>query len=317
MVENKEKNFISAVIYVHNNESEIEKFLRSLIEILNSKFNKFEIICVDDHSDDSSVDVIKKYSGTLVNGTISIIKMSFYQGLEISMNAGVDLAIGDFVYEFDSIVMDYEEKIVTDVYDKALKGYDIVNASPITSPRYSSQVFYKLYNRYANSDYQLQTESFRILSRRAINRVHSMNITIPYRKAIYANSGLKLNKIEYNVMSKNQFRDSSKSKEVYKIRKDIAVDSLILFTNIAHKIAIGMTILMIFVTIFMALYSLYVFFGKNTPVEGWTTIILFLSVGFFGLFAISAIVIKYLSIIINLVFKKQKYTIESIEKVTR
>ncbi len=315
MVNNKEKNFISAVVYIHDNESEIESFIGNLGEVLTKNFAKFEIICVNDFSRDNSLDTIKKYSENVKNTTISIINMSYYQGVELSMNAGVDLAIGDFVFEFDTMLMDYPLETIMDVYFRSLKGFDIVSASPSDSNKYSSKLFYKLFNHYSRSDYMLETEAFRILSRRAINRVHSMSVTIPYRKAIYSNCGLKLDRIQYDAGKGKQSNEITK--QIHKVRKNIAVDSLILFTNIAHRITTGMTLLMMFTTIFMGAYSLYIYFGQNSPVEGWTTTILFLSVAFFGLFAILAIVIKYLSIIIDLIFKKQKYIIESIEKVTK
>lgn len=315
MVNVKEKNFVSAVVYVHDNENEIREFVSKLAEVLTNNFEKFEIICVNDHSKDNSLKNLKEYSEGIKNATISIVNMSYYQGVELSMNAGVDLAIGDFVFEFDTMMVDYPINTIMDVYFRSLQGFDIVSATPSNCNKYSSKLFYKFYNHFSNSGYKLRTESFRILSRRAINRVHSMSITIPYRKAIYANCGLKLDHLEYDV---EQGKISHvTTKQIHKIRKAVAVDSLILFTNIAHKISIGMTILMMLTTTCMAGYSLYIFFGRNSPVEGWTTTILFLSVAFFGLFAILAIVIKYLSIIIDLVFKKQKYIIESIEKVTK
>ncbi|MBP5698481.1 MAG: glycosyl transferase family 2, partial [Alphaproteobacteria bacterium] len=54
----------------------------------------------------------------------------------------------------------------------------------------------------------------------------------------------------------------------------------------------------------------------RTPVEGWTTTILFLSFAFFGLFGVLTVIIKYLQIIVNLIFKRKTYNFESIEKLT-
>ena len=42
-----------------------------------------------------------------------------------------------------------------------------------------------------------------------------------------------------------------------------------------------------------------------------------LTVGFAGVFAILSIIIKYLSLLVDLVFKKQKYMVESIEKIQK
>lgn len=76
-----------------------------------------------------------------------------------------------------------------------------------------------------------------------------------------------------------------------------------------------MTVLMMLMSIFMIVYSI-VIYATETPVAGWTTTILFLSVAFFGLFGILTIIIKYLQLLINLIFKRKQYSFESIEKLT-
>lgn len=313
MISNKEKNFISAVVYVHNNEKNIEYFLKTLNKQLNENFDNYEIICVNDRSHDKSVEEIKKVAKDISETVISIVNMSYYQGIELSMNAGIDLAIGDFVYEFDNVIVDYEPDTIMKVYQESLKGYDIVSAKSNSKKRFTSNIFYKLYNKNSNSMYKIHTETFRILSRRAINRVKSMNKTIPYRKAVYANCGLKLSVIEYNSLNSE---NKKLSKEINNTRKNLAVDSIILFTDLAYKFAIIMSAVMMIVAVLTGIYTLYVFFASK-PIEGWTTTMLLLSFAFFGMFAILTIMIKYLSIIIDLIFKKQKYLIESVEKVTK
>ena len=59
---------------------------------------------------------------------VNVVHMGFFQGIESSMNAGRDLAIGDFVYEFDDIFVDYEPQVLREVYDKLISGNDIVAA---------------------------------------------------------------------------------------------------------------------------------------------------------------------------------------------
>lgn len=307
---NKEKNFISAVVYVNNDEKNIKEFLEKLNSVLNENFSKYEIICVNDCSTDDTVNEIKKIASSN-NSKITIVNMSFYQGKELAMNAGVDIAIGDFVYEFDSVFMDYEVNTIMDVYKKSLEGYDIVNATSNKKRYKTSIIFYKVFNRFSSNQYRIDTENFRILSRRAINRIHSMNKTIPYRKAIYANCGLKLFTISYNPINNKKVKMDRKLK---KERQKNAIDTLILFTDISYKFSIVMSIIMMLITVIVAIYAIYIFLSTN-PMEGWTTTMLFLSFGFFGIFAILAIVIKYLSIIVNLIFKKSKYIIESIDKV--
>ena len=98
---NKEKNFASAVIYVHNTEDRIEEFLRTIVNEMENNFEHSEIICVNDCSDDNSLSLIRKTSKAVKSTSISVVNMSYFHGVELAMNAGVDISIGDFVFEFD------------------------------------------------------------------------------------------------------------------------------------------------------------------------------------------------------------------------
>lgn len=311
MISNKEKNFISMVIYVNNNEKIIFTYLKNLYEALNKNFDSYEIICVNDASSDNSANEIKKFADTVSDVIVNVITMSYFQGLEISMNSGIDLSIGDFVFEIDSANSFFDENRLMSLYKKSSEGYDIVIGKENTPTKWASKFFYKLFNKYSNSQYKLDTDNYRLLSRRAINRVQSMSKTIPYRKAVYATCGLKLIVMAFNDCQKNT--KAIVSKHQNSIKLDLATSSLILYTNIAYQFTICMAILMIGVIVFMAVYAVSIFLGGN-PIEGWTTTILFLSIIFFGLFTILAIIIKYLSILVDLNFKKQKHVIESITK---
>lgn len=306
----KEKNFISAVVYVRNEESKIQSFIMDLNKTLKAHFLKYEIILVNDGSVDNSIFKIKEVSSK-VDGSLSIINMGHYQGKELSMNAGTDLAIGDFVYEFDSINIDYPLEFIFDVYKKALEGYDIVSASSNLKRNFTSKLFYKIFNKYSNYEYKIDTETFRIMSRRAINRIHQINKTIPYRKAVLANSGLKMFKFKYDVIqnTRKTFDKNDKFE-----RKNNAFDSLILFTDVSYKVTMFLILIFIALTLFVFGYTVYNFVTNNS-IKGWTTTMLFLCFGFLGLFTILLIVIKYLSVIINLIFKKTNYLVESIEKL--
>ena len=310
---NKEKNFVSAVVYVHNAEQRIENFLKDLINVMETNFEHSEIICVNDCSEDDSISKIKDVSSIATTTSVSVINMSYFHGLELAMNAGGDMSIGDFVFEFDSTVMDYDIDMIMKVYNRSLQGYDIVSASSNKSQKMSSAIFYKVFDMFTDLSYKMRTESFRILSRRVINRISSMNKTIPYRKAIYANCGLKTDNLVYEI-NKNVRNKEDKREKKYRTR--LATDSLILFTEVGYKFAKAMTGLMMLMSLFMIAYSLVVYVTAH-PVEGWTTTIMFLSVAFFGIFGILTVIIKYLQILVDLVFKRKQYSFESIEKITR
>lgn len=247
-----------------------------------------------------------------MNASLSVLNMSYFHGLELAMNAGVDMAIGDYVFEFDNCDLDFDDSIIMDIYYYSLEGYDIVSASPDKKEKLTSRIFYKVFNIFANLPFTMGTESFRVLSRRGINRISFMNKTIPYRKAVYANCGLKTANIKY-VRLENKQQLIDKKEKGY--RMGLAVDSLILFTEIGYRFSMTMTLVMMLLSVFMIIYSLITYFVIH-PIEGWTTIILFLSVAFSGLFGILTIIVKYMQLLVDLVFKRKHYSYESIEKLS-
>ena len=309
---NREKNFVSAVVYVHNVVGRIGEFLGELIETLEGNFEHSEVICVNDCSDDGSVEKIREASRTAVHTGVSILNMSYFHGLELAMNAGRDLAIGDFIFEFDDISPGYGTDEIMRVYRRALEGYDVVSAVPAEGQRVSSRMFYRIFDRFTDLSYQMRTESFRILSRRVINRIGSMNRAVPYRKAAYANCGLRTDHIMYRTGKSNRKLDRAEKR----YRSRLAVDALIMFTDLGYRFSIAMTLFMMLAAAFMVVYSMAIYL-TSSPVAGWTTTILFLSVAFFGLFGTLTVIIKYLQLLLELTFKRKQYSFESIEKLTK
>lgn len=312
-MENKEKNFASAIIYVHNAENRIENFLKTIIKVMEDNFEHSEIICVNDFSNDKSLEKIKNVSNQASFTSISVVNLSHFHGLELAMSAGMDLAIGDFVFEFDNTILDFNSEEIMKIYKRSLTGFDIVSASTERPEAFSSKMFYKIFKTFSNNKYEMSTESFRVLSRRVINRISDMNRSVPYRKVIYASAGLKIDNIKYkSVHVRGKYVDD----KMDNYRFDLASDALILFTDFGYKFSSFMAFLMMFISIVAVVYAILIYL-LSKPMEGWTTTIIFLSISFFALFSVLTIIIKYLKIILDLIFKKKYYSFESIEKLTK
>ena len=310
-----EKKFISLVVYLHDAAPNINYFLDSVLPVCNENFEQYELVCVEDGCTDGTIEVLKEYIVEhQIKAMVNVVHMSFFQGLESAMNAGRDIAIGDFVYEFDDIFVDYAPQTIMDVYQKLLEGFDIVSASSKGKLRLTSKIFYYLYNKSNRDGGKIGPETFRLISRRAINRIKSMGQYIPYRKAVYRNCGLMATTISYNSSDMNV---RVKNKTVAIERTSLALDSFIYFTNVLERVSAIICGVFLFVTVGMGIYIVIDFFNKNKPVEGWLSTMGFLALGFFGVFALLTIILKYLSVLLNLVFKQQRYLVSDIEKVVK
>ena len=93
-------NLVSVVIPVYNSEKYLEECLDS---ILNQTYENIEIIAIDDGSEDSSLDILKKYSNK-----IRIFPQE-NQGLASSLNLGVSKIKGNWLKWFspDDIMYPY------------------------------------------------------------------------------------------------------------------------------------------------------------------------------------------------------------------
>ncbi len=304
MTTNKEKNFISAVVYLHNDGARAVKFFKLLQQQLDAHFDQYELIAVDDACTDDTVSQLRSWAAGLEK-PLTFLHMSLFQKLEPCMNAGLDAAIGDYVYEFDTTDVPYPAEMIFSAYQTALTGSDIVSVCP-TRVSGSSRLFYSVFNASSHSAYTLRTDAFRLVTRRAINRVHASSEHLPYRKAAYAASGLKMTDLTFE----GRIVDKTAG------RFGLAVNSLALYTDAGFKVSVGIALVMMALALAELIYTLVVFCTGH-PVAGWTTTMFVLTLGFAGVFAVLAIVVKYLSLLVDLIFQKQKYLIESVEKIQK
>ena len=64
-------------------------------------------------------------------------------------------------------------------------------------------------------------------------------------------------------------------------------------------------------------WVVYSVFSKVRPVEGWMSLMALISFGFFMVSVMLTLILKYLSVILNMSFRRQRYVIEGVEKLTQ
>lgn len=315
MQHSREKNFVSCVVYLHNEGHEVKEFLGNICRVMWENFEKYEVICVNDGCMDDTVERIREFLAEEEHKPVlSLVNLSYYQGVESAMNAGCDFAVGDFLFEFDSCGMDFQPGLIMEVYRRALEGYDVVAAAPKFGVSLTSRLFYLVYNWGSRYKAKLRQERFRIISRRAVNRVNQMNIYVPYRKAMYMNCGLKTETIIYDNQEAAKRR---RNREERSKRHTLAADTLIIFTNVLEKLSMGLSAVLFGVLMVMFVWIVYSIFSRVRPVEGWLSLMALMSFGFFMLSVMMTLILKYLSVILNINFRRQRYVVEGVEKLTQ
>ncbi len=306
----KEKNFISVVVYMNNSQKHIENFLKKVDEVLYENFQAFEYVLVDDDSKDDSIKIAKEVSNSL-RGSTSLIKLAWKHGLEKSMLAGMDIAIGDFVFEFDSAVINYDTDLIMELYKKSMAGNDVVAASDSSNKKASSGMFYKLLNKVSYRKMELDSEVFRVISRRAINRISTFKTKLKYRKALNHYSGFNTEVVYYTPVNNEKIESNMEFTE----KMDLGWDILISYSNIGSKITGYTSIVFFLFTILTLIYTVVTFLTMPNIEPGWTTTMLFLSVSFSGVFIILNIILRYLTNILIEIQEQPQYVYKVVDKI--
>jgi dolichol-phosphate mannosyltransferase len=144
------KKLISIVIPMHNESKNISKTYFDLIEnIRNMSSYRFEILLVDDGSEDDTLIVSKQLKNKVVSK--KIIEFSRNFGKEAATSAGIKYSSGDAV-----IIMDADGQhpsgLIPNLVESWANGNEVVigvrttNSGEGLIKKYGSKIYYKLLN---------------------------------------------------------------------------------------------------------------------------------------------------------------------------
>jgi glycosyltransferase involved in cell wall biosynthesis len=115
---------ISAVIPVYNEQESLQAFYKALVPNLSKLNEDFEIIFIDDGSDDSSLKILKQFAKK--NNKISIYSLRKRGGKAEALTLGFQKAKGDYIVTLDADLQDKPQEI-SKLYAKAKEGgWDLV-----------------------------------------------------------------------------------------------------------------------------------------------------------------------------------------------
>ncbi|WP_300754469.1 glycosyltransferase family 2 protein [uncultured Brachyspira sp.] len=126
---------VSVIITAYN----MQKFIEQCLEtVINQSLRDIEIICIDDCSSDNTYNILQHYKS--IDNRITIIKNNTNLGQSRSINLGLDLSKGEYIYLLDSD--DYiSNNFLYELYNTAIKyNSDITQTSNIVSVFYDDKL---------------------------------------------------------------------------------------------------------------------------------------------------------------------------------
>lgn len=301
MIKNLEQNYVSVIIVVNDEKKDIIEKINKINDVLKNNFKNSEILIVDNTSKKISFESLKKSE---INYTI--IKLPIKHGNQSALNAGIAMAIGDYMVEIEDISFDIDYNQIVDLYKKSQEGNDFVFLTPKQS-KWSSKMFYKILNRSFKDMFEADISSsvMTLSSRRGQNKIAEVGKRIINRNVAYVLSGLKSSSIITDIEYRNKRSFSSNLMLMF--------DTLIYYTDVVMLFSQQLSFIFFILFGLGAVYSIVqkLFFDI---IKGWASIFTLTSLGFFGIFFILSIIIRYLHHILRNSLNSKDYIFGSIEK---
>ena len=271
--------FVSILIPVLNEAANLRELARRVPKVLDDQGLRWEIIFVDDGSDDETMATIREMNGA--DPRYRAVSFSRNFGKEIAIAAGLRHVRGDAV-----IIMDADLQHPPDVVGSFIarwrEGYDIVYGQRLDRRtdgpiyRFFARRFYKLYNMLVDSNIPEGAGDFRLLSRRAVDAMNRLTETSRFNKGLYNWIGFKSIGVPYSVAARRHGRSSWSPRKLV----GFAMDGVTSFSTLPLRVWSLLGLAISLVAIFYSLYFFVLTMMSGTDRPGFPSLII--SIMFFA-----------------------------------
>ncbi len=249
----------------------------------------FEIILVEDHSPDSSWDIIRKLA--LEDERVTGISLSRNFGQQYAIQAGMDHASGEWIVTLDCDLQDTPESIPT-LFEKAGEGYDIVYASRKKrqdnwGKKLASRLFYRALRYLSETEIDHTVANFVLYHRNVVDAMKNLGDYYRYYPMINRWIGFKSTRVE--IMHEKR-KDDKRSSYSFRKRIFLAMMTIMAFSDKPLRIVMRLGIWLVLGTMLIAFALVIRYFVMGEPVSGWLSV-------FLSIWLLSGIIIMILGMI--------------------
>ena len=267
---------LSIVISAYNEEPGIERCYQEITRTLVPMQLPYEIVFVNDGSTDNTLQILKQIAQS--DSRIRLIDLSRNFGHESAMMAGIDYSKGRAVICMDSDLQHPPVKI-PEMVGKWQEGFDIVNMVRVERKdagfvkKSNSKLFYKIINGMSDAKLAENASDFFLISRQVVDVLkNDYRERTRFLRGIIQIIGFRKTTIEY-VADK---RIDGKSKYSFFKLLRLSFTAISSFSKLPLQLGLIAGIIFGCISLILIVYSI-VMWIYNTPVSGYTTLIVFMS----------------------------------------
>ena len=287
---------LSVVVSCYNEELALRQFYAETSKVLKSLSWDYELIFVNDGSQDGSIEILKELAAG--DEKVKVVDFSRNFGHEAAMIAGMDYSSGDGIVCMDADLQ-HPPECLPGIIAKLDEGYDVINMVRTKNEsagwfkNFAGAAFYRLINILSDVKFEPNASDFFAVSKKAA-KVLKTNYRekVRFLRGYVQNIGFRRTTIEYE--ARNRVAGESK----YSIKKLItfSMNTIMCFSNLPLKLGIYAGGFAGVLGIIMMIYTIWSWAEVGTP-SGYATTIVLICFMFAILFLIVGIIGNYIAIL--------------------
>jgi glycosyltransferase involved in cell wall biosynthesis len=283
--------FVSVIAPLRDDGTIVEEFLTELGAVLRATYANYEIVLVDDASEDETVARVEGLLGTVE--CVRLIRLSRSFGVEVAITAGLETSIGDFV-----VVMMPETDppaLIPEIVESCRNGAGIVTGVTQTDqPRSAAaslmaRAFRWYARRFWRTDVLTDATHFRVLSRQAVNAFTQLRDGYRQLRWYSATIGFRAASFGYAPLRRSG-RAGQRSFWAHAVE---AIEMIIVNSRHPLRFASHLGLLASGANLLYLCYVVAVYLFRDHVAEGWTTLSLQQGVMFFLVFVVLTVLSEY------------------------
>lgn len=262
---------VRIIVPCHNEEENIELLLLRLVPVVSPY--DYSILFIDDGSTDNTLEKLQIFSGQ--DPRLLYISLSRNFGQQNALKAGYDHSLdADIVISMDGDLQ-HPPEILPEMVRTWKQSFEIVNTIRRSNHRVSvfkrtaAKLFYSFVNFISKNKILENGPDYRLLDRKVVHAIHSINESNLYWKELIPWIGFKQAEIGFDV----ERRRAGSSK--YSLYKSIALSIRGITSFSINPLRLSSLLGGFFsvLSFLYGIYAVYVYFFTDQTVPGWTSLI--------------------------------------------
>jgi glycosyltransferase involved in cell wall biosynthesis len=253
---------VSIIIPMYNEEASVDRLFARLAPVLRRSGLSYEVVCVNDGSQDATLDRLLKLQQH--DRSIRIVDLTRNFGKDTALTAGIDHARGAAVIPIDADLQDPPE-LIQELIARWREGFEVVSAvrqariGESWTKRVTAALFYRAINRVSEVRVPPNTGDFCLLDRRVVDSLAQLTERTRFMKGLFAWVGYRHATVRYD----RGPRAAGSTKWNYWRLWNYAIDGIVSFSSAPLKVSsyVGLT-----VSVLAFLYALFLIL--HTAVQG-------------------------------------------------